>query len=71
MNKRSNFRREKRLFSDRLRIENPVKSLFRVFSSNVFGQDRSSSQSLWNRDISGGAPTSLIPVRIPIGRKQY
>ena len=70
MNKRSNFRREKRLFSDRLEIENPVKSLFRVFSSSVFGQDRSSSQSLWNRDISGGAPTSLIPVRIPIGRKQ-
>jgi len=71
MNKRSNFRREKRLFSDRLEIENPVKFLFRVFSSSVFGQDRSSSQSLWNRDISGGAPTSLIPVRIPIGRKQY
>jgi hypothetical protein len=71
MNKRWNCRREKRLFSDRLGIENAVKSLFRVFSTNVSGQDRSSPQSLWNRDISGGAPTSLIPVRIPIGRKQY
>lgn len=71
MNQRSNCRREKRLFSDRLGIENPVKSLFRVFSSNAFAQARSSPRSLWNRDISGGAPTSLIPVRVPIGRKQY
>jgi len=71
MNKRSNCRREKRLFSDRLGIEDHVKSLFRVFGINVFAHDRSSPQSLWNRDISGGVLTTLIPVRVPIGRKQY
>jgi len=71
MNKRWYFRRKKQPVGDRREIESPVKSLFRVLSSNVFGQDGSSPQSLWDRTHGGGAPTSLIPVRVPIRRKQY
>jgi len=67
MNKRSNFPLEKRPVGDRREIESPVKSLFRMLSSNVFGHDESSPQSLWDRTPGG----SLIPVRVPIHRKQY
>ena len=67
MNKRWYFRREKRPVGDRRGIESPVKSLFRVLSSNVFGQDGSSPPSLWDQNHGG----SLIPVRVPIRRKQY
>ena len=57
MNKRWYFRREKRPVGDRRGIESPVKSLFRVLSSNVFGQDGSSPPSLWDRNHGGVSHT--------------
>lgn len=67
MNKRWYFRTEKRPVGDRPEIESPVESLFRVLSSNVFGQNGSSPQSL--RDRNHGR--FLLPVRVPIRRKHY
>ena len=70
MNKRWYFRREKRPVSDRLGIGDLGKVSSRVLSLSVFDEARSFSPSPWTQNHGAGAPTSLIPIRIPIRRKQ-
>jgi hypothetical protein len=69
MNKRWYFRQVKRPLRDRLRIGNLDKIL--SVGLNVFSRKRPRPLSPRTRSLGGDASTSLIPVRIPIGRKQY
>jgi hypothetical protein len=71
MNKRWHFRRVKRPLSDRLGIGNLDKVLSSIVGLNVFSKKRPLPPSPWTQGLGGGASTSLIPARIPIGRKQY
>lgn len=45
--------------------------LFRMLGLNDFDDNTSSSPSRWTRNRGGDAQVSLVPIRIPIGRRRY
>ncbi len=70
MNKRWYLQREKRPVRDRSGVGDLGKALSRILRLNVFDETRSLSPSPWTQNHGGGAPISLVPFRISIGRKQ-
>jgi hypothetical protein len=46
-------------------------ALFRMLGLQNFDDDTSSSSLAWTQNIGGDAQMSLIPIRIPIGRRRY
>ena len=71
MNKRSCFQTKKKLVTYWLsKAGYAGNALFRMLGVNDFDDDVSSSSSPWAQSHSGDAQTSLIPVRIPIGRRR-
>lgn len=72
MNERSHFHPKKKPVTRGLgRVGNAAEVIFRVLCSNVYEEDASSPPSLWTRNYGTDAPTSLLPVRIPISRRKY
>ena len=72
MNKRWYFQSRKKPVTYRLgRAGYAANALFRMLGLNDLDDDTSSSSSRWTRDHGGDAQTSLIPIRIPIGRRRY
>ena len=72
MNKRSYFQSRKKPVTYWLgKAGYAANALFRMLGLNDFDDDASSSSSPWAQNHGGDAQTSLIPVRIPIGRRRY
>ena len=76
MNKRWYFQSRKKPVSYRLgkagyKAGYAANALFRMLGLNDLDDGASSSSSPWAQNHGGDAQTSLIPVRIPIGRRRY
>ena len=72
MNKRWYFQSRKKPVTYRLgKAGYAANALFRMLGLNDLDDDTSSSSSRWTRNHDGDAQTSLIPIRIPIGRRRY
>jgi hypothetical protein len=72
MNKRWYFQPRKKPATYRLgKAGYAANALFRMLGFIDFGGDTSSSSSPWTQNDGGDAQRSLIPVRIPIGRRRY
>ena len=71
MNKRSSFQSRKKLVTYWLgRAGYVVNVLLRILGLNDFDDNTSSSLSRWTRNHGGDAQASLVPIRIPIGRRR-
>ena len=72
MNRRWYFQSKKKLVTYWLGKGGYVaNALFRTLGLNGFDDDTSSSSCPWKQNRGRDAQTSLIPVRIPIGRRRY
>lgn len=72
MNKRWHFQPRKEPATYRLgKAGYAANVLFRMLGLNDFDDNTSSSPSRWTRDHGGDAQASLVPIRIPIGRRRY
>ncbi len=72
MNKRSCFQPRKRPITYRLSWAGyAANAVFRMLGLSDFDHGTSSSSSLWTRNHGGEVQTSLVPIRIPIGRRRY
>ena len=72
MNKRWYFQSRKKLVTYWLGKAGYVaNALFRTLGLNSFDDDTSSSSCPWTQNRGRDAQTSLIPIRIPIGRRRY
>jgi len=72
MNKRWYFQSRKKLVTYWLGMAGYVaNAFFRTLGLNSFDDDTSSSSCPWTQNRGKDAQTSLIPIRIPIGRRRY
>jgi len=72
MNKQWYFQSKKKLVTYWLGKGGYVaNALFRTLGLNSFDDDTSSSSCPWTQNRGKDAQTSLIPIRIPIGRRRY
>ena len=72
MNKRCYFQSRKKPAISRLgKAAYAANAFFRMLGLNDLDDDTSSSSSRWTRNHGGDTQTSLIPIRIPIGRRRY
>ena len=72
MNKRWYFKSRKKLVTYWLDKAGYVaNALFHKLGLNSFDDDTSSLASHWTQNRGRDAQTSLIPIRIPIGRRRY
>jgi len=70
MNKQPSLQLKKMPLTCRLgRVGYAAEVIFRVLSLNVFDEDASSSRSAWTQNHGADAQTSLIPIRIPVSRR--
>lgn len=72
MNKRWYLQPRKKLVTYRLgKAGYAANALFRMLGLNDFDHCTSSSPSPWTQNYGEDAQTSLMPIRIPVGRRRY